>query len=51
MSNEVTYDIVINATITIDAVDLIVESARSLIEGSFDVVGDADIHDIDITSA
>ena len=49
--NEVTYDVVLNATVTIDADDLIEESARDLIEGMMDDLGDATINEIDIISA
>ncbi len=47
----VTYDIVINATIEIEAEDLIEDSAREIIENACDEMGQADIHDIEISVA
>tara|TARA_Y100000592_G_scaffold70702_1_gene109959 strand:+ start:219 stop:380 length:162 start_codon:yes stop_codon:yes gene_type:complete len=47
----VTYDIVINATIEVDAEQLIEESAREIIESACDEMGQADIHDIQIEVA
>ena len=47
----VTYDIVINATIEIEAEELIEDSARQIIENACDEMGQADIHDIQIEVA
>ena len=47
----VTYDVVVQMTVTVDAEDLIEESARSLIECNIDGIGMADIHDIEISAA
>jgi len=47
----VTYDVVIHATIDVDADDLIEDSARSLIESNIDGMGQADIHEVEITVA
>lgn len=47
----VTYDVVVQMTVTVDADDLIEDSARSLIEGNIDGIGMADIHEIEITAA
>ena len=47
----VTYDVVVQMTVTVDAEDLIEDSARSLIECNIDGIGMADIHDIEITAA
>ena len=47
----VAYDVVVNMTVEVEAEDLIEDSARSLIESSVDIIGMADIHDIEITTA
>jgi len=47
----VTYDVVINATIEVDAEDLIEDSARSIIENACDEMGQAEIHDVQIEVA
>ncbi len=47
----VTYDVVVQMTVTVDADDLIEDSARSLIESNIDGIGMADIHDIEISAA
>ena len=47
----VTYDVVVSMTVEVEAEDLIEESARSLIEMSIDDIGQADIHEIEISCA
>tara|TARA_B100001175_G_scaffold313011_1_gene319946 strand:+ start:1923 stop:2075 length:153 start_codon:yes stop_codon:yes gene_type:complete len=47
----VTYDVVVHMTVEVDADDLIEDSARTLIESNIDGIGQADIHEIDITTA
>jgi hypothetical protein len=45
----VTYNVVIHASIDIDAEDLIEESAREIIENSVEDIVTTNIHDIDIS--
>ena len=45
----VTYNVVIHASIDIDAEDLIEESAREIIENCVEDICTASIHDIDIS--
>ena len=47
----VTYDVVVQMTVDVDADDLIEDSARSLIESNIDGIGQDDIHDIEISAA
>ena len=47
----VTYDVVVNMTVEIDADDLIEDSARSYIEGCLDYAGDVCLHKFEITTA
>ena len=47
----VTYDVVVSMTVEVDAEDLIEDSARALIEMSIDDIGQADIHEIEISCA
>jgi hypothetical protein len=47
----VTYDVVVQMTVEVDAEDLIEDSARSLIEMHIDGIGIADIHEIEISAA
>jgi len=47
----VTYDVVINMTVEVEADDLIEDSARTLIESGIDCIGMADIHEVEITVA
>tara|TARA_R110002020_G_scaffold320013_3_gene536030 strand:- start:893 stop:1045 length:153 start_codon:yes stop_codon:yes gene_type:complete len=47
----VTYDVVVQMTVEVEAEDLIEDSARSLIESGIDCIGMADIHDIEISAA
>lgn len=47
----VTYDVVIHMTVDVEAYDLIEDSARSLIESNIDGMGQADIHEVEISVA